>query len=258
MEWFSYLITWLHSHFSDVVSLATLTALVLALVQLYWARQQTKSLERIQGSISTRFIGKLEDYYPYVVSLIESAKDSIVIQCDYPAYGCFTCSECWSNYHDKLSKKRAEGKVQIVLTCPQQKRRIETDENKYFLEAGEANWEAWKEAGKTREQLKRFLLYKPFGKNIDSQNVEDKINSLSRNEFFEMLQEADEEMLNRCFQEEFVKQIDAVSPLDFWVIDEQTAIFAFSNYAMGKSRYGFSTTDQKLISAFQEITKFYH
>ena len=48
-------------------------------------------------------------------------------------------------------------------------------------------------------------------------------------------------------------EVKALIRLDYWIIDGDRAIFAFTNYGHGSSRSGFFTTDQKLISALKDI-----
>jgi hypothetical protein len=258
MYWAS-ILEWLKQHFQDIVTLVTFGSLILALWQIREARKQTKNLEQIQGSLSTRYIGDLTRYYPEVISLIENAKKSIIILCDYPAYGCFTNSIHWRSYYNVLVNKKVEGKVRIIFTCPEATVRHETDENEYFPKATEEEWSNWKIEDKNREQLRMFLLNTPDKnqQNIGHSTVEKFIDDLSREGFLEMLQLADRWMLQNCFVEEEGNFIKNTPPIDFWIVDGMSAIFALTDYDAGMSRYGFKTTDQKLIDALQKTKDYY-
>lgn len=249
---------WLKDH-QDIVSLVTFGSLILAIWQIYAARKQTKSLAEIQGSLSTRYIGDLKSYYSEVISLIQSAKESIVILCDYPAYGCFTNSRHWHTYYNVLFSKKVEGKVSISLTCPDTAVRHNTDETEYFPKAIEEDWSAWKRDSLNRDHLRMFLLNTPDKgqQNIDHSTIEAFIDKLSRESFFELLQLADKWMLQNCFIEEDEQFIKDSPPIDLWIVDGMTAIFALTNYEEGMSRYGFKTTDHKLIDALQKTKDFY-
>lgn len=256
MSWNS-IVAWLRER-QDIVALATFGSLILAWIQIFMARRQTKSLAQIEESLTTRHLGDLSSYYPQIISLIEAAKESIVILCDYPAYGCFTNSKHWRNYYIKLLSKRAEGKVSMSFICPKKSLRVETDETEYFTEADE-NWTNWKRDITNRERLKAFLLKTPDKKQMDinRSNVETIINNLSRRSFLEMLQLADKWILQNCFEEADIKFINSKPPLDLFIVDGTTAIFALINYDEGMSRYGFWTKDQRLIYALHKTKDLY-
>jgi hypothetical protein len=254
MNWPS-ILDWLKGH-QDVISLATLASLIIACWQIYAARKQTKNLEQIQESISTRYIGDLTRYYPEVISLIEDARKTVVIFCDYPAYGCFTNSRYWRAYYNTLMEKQEKGKVRISLTCPKLPVRHDNDETEYFPNVTEEIWSEWKTDN--RHNLKMFLLNTPDKQqNISHSNVEKLIDNLSRDRFFEMLLLADKWMLKNCFDEEDEQFIESSPPIDFWVVDGMSAIFALTNYKEGMSQYGFKTTDQKLIDALLKTKDYY-
>jgi hypothetical protein len=234
-------------------SVATIVALFLSVVQLAiaWrerreAKQQTSKLSQISDSLSTRYIGALPDYYPHVLTLLGSAHESITILCDYPAYGCYTNMKSWLDYHDRLRNKNLEG-VKMTLVCPAAQLRSENDQNRYFPGAHN-NWGEW-----IKENLGHATEFARHASSIESGVNKLKFADAPRaDKFFQIFRMVDEAMLNDCFSgDDCVKQIDAWTPIDFWIVDGKRAIFAFSNYGMGMSRHGFSTTDQALIRAFQ-------
>ena len=249
------ILDWLIEH-QDLISLATLASLIIACWQIYAARKQTSSLRQIQDSVSTRYIGDLTRFYPEVITLIENAQKSIDIFCDYPAYGCFTNSRYWRAYYNALVEKQEKGKVRISLTCPKLPVRHENDETKYFPTVTEENWSGWR--AYNRDNLRMFLLNTPDKQqNISHSNVEKFIDNLSRNSFFEMLLLADQWMLKNCFDDEDARFVEYSPPIDFWIVDGMSAIFALSNYKEGMSQYGFKTTDHKLIDALQKTKDCY-
>lgn len=242
-------------------SVATLAALFIALVQLAiaWrereeASKQTEKLRQISDSLSTQYIGALPDYYPHVIDLIEGAQKSITVLCDYPAYGCYTNMANWLVYHDRLRDKSLKG-VALTLICPNARQRSANDRGRYFAAAND-NWEKWVGVEENRKHVHEFVRYvSKVDKDISSMKFADQP---EKHKFFEILQRADEAMLRDCFADgDRVEQIDAWTPIDFWLVDSKRAVFAFSNYDLGMSRYGFSTTDPTLISAFQAVVDNY-
>lgn len=244
-------------NFSDIASIATLIALLIALWQFLIARKQTQELSKIGESLSTRYIGGLHDYYPSVIELIENAQDNIAILCDYPAYGCYTHGKYWHVYHDRLRDKSLEDDFQMTIICPNAELRAKTDEEKYFPRAFN-DWDSWIKISVNWESVKTFVRYaSKINKNIDAKGF---IDNPQKGKFFEILTQADEAMLKDCFDKnDCKKEIPASFPIDFWIADGKRAVFAFSNYGSKTrmSRYGFITTDQTLIRAFQEMIEYY-
>jgi hypothetical protein len=259
-------------------SVATLLALFLALIQLVIAwkekresrlhaatlRGVAEKLGDIGGSLSTQYIGALPEYYPEVISLVEDAQHSVSILCDYPAYGCFTNSKHWLEYHAALRDKSAEPAFQLTLICPDARTRAKTDRERYFARA-DNDWGRWLEETETRENVvisnrQRVATFAKYAAklHVESATIENFLRQPTKEVFFRILQQVDEAMIQTCFDEkDCVTQITAAIPIDFWIADGKKAIFAFSNYGVGMSRYGFKTTDQTLIRAFQEIVDSY-
>jgi hypothetical protein len=235
------------------------TSLSLAVENL--AVQQIRSdIKDIRNSMSTRYIGRMITYYERVIDLIKSAEDTIDILCDYPAYGCFTDPRHWSAYSRVLQDIKRRGKVSISLTCPDQKHRDENDKKNYFPRAwNKSTWDEWKQ--ECGDEIELFLKFAGY----ENQSVDE----LARAAFFKIFWALDRSTLKDCFgktnfhetvevhNKVEIREVNGIPPLDFWVIDKTKAIFAFSNYARGSSRYGFSTEHEKLISAFGEIRDSY-
>ncbi len=244
-------------NFSDLASIATLIALLIALWQFLQARKQTKELRKISDSLSTRYIGGLHDYYPRVIDLIEKAENSVAISCDYPAYGCYTHPHYWREYNGKLREKSVKKDFLLTLICPNSEVRAKTDKERYFPRAFN-DWDNWIKSSKDWESVEAFVQSaSKININIDAKGF---LRNPQKEKFFEILSQADEVMLKACFDKEnCTKQIPDAIPIDFWIADERCAIFAFSNYGLGmrQSRYGFITTDQTLIRAFQEMIEYY-
>lgn len=207
--------------------------------------------------VTLHSIGGIKDYYPEVVSLIAEARRSIIIVCDYPAYGCVNHSKVWLSYYHTLKSKRME-KVKMTLICPGKDLRAKTDKTEYYSEVWH-DWNGWVSKPANKKRVEAFAKALPsycVGESY-RRKIERSINSLKREGFFKLLQQADQLMIDECFEESGVRDIQNLTPIDFWIVDGKRAIIAFSSYARG-SRHGFSTTDQELISGFLDIPKYYH
>lgn len=249
MNW-TPLLDWLKQH-QDVIALATLVSLILAVGSLLlavWqilaARKQTESLERIQESVSTRYIGKINDYFPLVINEVQKAEKSITILCDFPAYGYFSAHNKFNKYRLAIRDKIDSKSIDVSLMCLDKAGRA--DSNLKVLSITSDNWEDWKRNQKHRNSLQEL-----------GYNSED-INKLPLKEFLNKLESIDQEMLRVYFEGADIEEFNATLPFDFWLIDGERAIFAFSTYSGDASQYGFFTLDEKLISAFGEIRDRYH
>lgn len=238
---------WLRQQ-QDIVLIITYLSLFLALWQILAARNQTKSLQRIQESLSTRYLGGLSDFYPVVIEKIKGAEEAIEVLCDFPAYGCFTNPDLWVDYRYVLSKKKANEKVRIELVCQDAEFRRRADVE-FFKEAKD-DWGEWLTKPAVRKRLSNFL---------DRMSYENKnIGELQLSTLYGLLRKADELTMKECFEREGgIREVEAIVRLDFWVFDGREAIFAFTNYAHGSSRAGFFTTDPRLINALRDIADSY-
>lgn len=88
-----------------------------------------------------------------------------------------------------------------------------------------------------------------------------KIADLSQKEFEDILESEELGALEDLKKAE-IHEIKGYMPLYFWLIDSGTAraraIFAIPSFSEKAVEYGFSTTDQGLISAFEQMRDRYH
>jgi hypothetical protein len=86
--------------------------------------------------------------------------------------------------------------------------------------------------------------------------------SLTKENFLKMLKKLDRIVLTLFREEEYSKvtftEIKARNPIDFWIIDDRYAIFAFSSYAKGMSSTSFYTEERTFITALRYMRDNYH
>lgn len=96
---------------SLIGGIATIVALALAIMQ-------GKTILRIRESLSTQYLGRFPEFMPAITRMIESARHTIDILCDVPAYGFFTDQLNWLNYESAIKLKLAPGaNVKIRFAC---------------------------------------------------------------------------------------------------------------------------------------------
>ncbi|MBZ5551128.1 MAG: hypothetical protein LAO21_00300 [Acidobacteriia bacterium] len=208
------------------------------------ARDHTIALKEVKESISTRYIGMFPEYYAEIVSLLERAKQEIIIFCDFPSYGSFSDPRYWLLYRQAIERKSVNG-VKIELTCLNKSLRSVCLEEQFF--EGCHDWNIWKQTPINKNRLQSLL---------DSHRGSPGIVELSKEQFLKMLEADEQQALNETFANATISAIDSNASLYFWLIDKNSAVFAIPSVA--EREYGFSTIDQKLISAFIDMRDRYH
>jgi hypothetical protein len=210
------------------------------------AKNHTTALEEVRGSLSTRYIGQFPQYYPTIVDLIARAKRSVIIFCDFPAYGSLTDPKSWLNYKQILERKMQQDDMKVAVTCLDKERRQAFVREQLFQPGN--GWNEWKTNPVSVEQLKTLLKWHGIKKDVKD---------LGEDEFFQVLEFDEERMLNETFARAETCELESYVPLHFWLIDDDvSAIFAIPS--VSAIEYGFSTTDPRLISALKDMRDRYH
>lgn len=207
-----------------------------------------KTLDQIERSLSTRLLGTFPDYYEDIVGLLGDAQERIVVFCDHPAYGSFSKRATWEfGYHHNLKRQLVKERRRLEITCLDEAGRRESVTQQFF-EAGK-NWETLKQ--EATEKLEELLRAHPKAS---------KIPDLTQKEFEDIL-ESEEVRTLEDLQGADIHEINAHMPLYFWLIDSGSAraraIFAIPSFSEKIVEYGFITTDQGLISAFEVMRNRY-
>lgn len=222
----------------------TFIALALAVWQLRDARSQARSLTAIHRSLSTRYVGLFPEYLSQIADLIDSAKQSITVFCDFPAYGCFSNPEGWLLCRHAYERKLMSG-VNVTLMSLSESARRALMTKYYGIE-----WFTHKNAsdGEFRSKIEAYLAMNAGC--IDG-------NDVTVEQLTAMFADEDRRALAATFSRAQVVEISEYVPLYFWIVDNRQAMFAFPGYTDLSLEYGFSTTDQKLLTAFFEVVERY-
>lgn len=233
------------------VELVSLILAVLAMAVALWhlleIRSTAKRLDEVRRSLSTRYIGQFPEYVPEIVSLLRRAKRQIVIFCDFPSYASYTDPDTWLDYKQTLERKIQQEEVKVAITFLNQSRRSRAVQEQFF--DGCQDWNGWKSEPTNIKRLQRFL---------STRSQAPSIARLTKEDFMSLVEEFDQRTLRETFAGAELWQIDSYIPLFFWLVDGMTAVFAIPGSVERAVEYGFSTTDQKLISAFVDMRQHYH
>jgi hypothetical protein len=228
-------------------TLGTIVGLLMAGRTLMKARSESeraqalaKSLTDIHTSLTTRYEGQFPKFLPKIVRLLETARESIVIVCDFPGYGAFTDPEVFLDYRQTIERK-IQNDVAVSITCYNEFQR-----RKFFDEGfSEARaWDKWIQAPDNVQSLAKYL--KKSGRAEQAQ-------SITQLQLADLLEEEDRKLLRDHFRGAQVHEIGTLLPLYFWLVDGRSAFFVFSVRSEHAFEHGFATTDKTLITAFLEL-----
>jgi hypothetical protein len=228
-------------------TLGTIVGLAMAGRTLMRARNETeraqaltKSLTDIHASLTTRYEGQFPKFLPKIVRLLESAKESIVIVCDFPGYGAFTDPDVFLDYRQTIERK-IQNDVAVSVTCYNEYQR------RKFFDEGFSDTRAWDKWIATPDSVQSLAKYlKKTGRTQQAQ-------SITQVQLADLLEEQDQKILGDHFRGAEVHEIGTLLPLYFWLVDGRSAFFVFSVRSEHAFEHGFATTDKTLITAFLEL-----
>lgn len=239
MDWLKGASAW------DFATWGTVIGLILALYQLHRMRGDARALAQIHSSLTTRYIGQFPGFCKDIVELLDRAKNSIDIMCDFPGYAAFTDPGMFLNYRQTIERKLKREGVRVSITCYDAGRRRE-----FFDEGfrGTRTWDAWRRMPENAAHLRAYLR---------QEQREAELDTMTQARLGELLEQGDCEVLAHAFKGAEVKEMSAHLPVYFWLVDGMAAIFVFSVRAEQAFEHGFSTTDARFITALQDLRKRY-
>ncbi|MGZ5445138.1 MAG: hypothetical protein ACXW5U_15900 [Thermoanaerobaculia bacterium] len=202
-------------------------------------RAALSELANVQLALSTRYLGKFPRFLRNIVDEISGAAESVVIFCDFPAYGCFSDPRVALEYRQVLERKAADG-LRIELTCLDAALRRRYEREQFT----EDTWQRWQSDARATSRIAEFLRKRRAADGSD----------LSLETFMKELEGIDESYLRDVFAGH-VREMSVDIPMYFWIVDGRSAIFAISAMSDtdGWEEYGFITADHALIQALQEM-----
>ena len=217
-----------------------IVALAVGVYHVIEIRRALANLAVVQSSISTQYLGKFPRFLKDIVDLVNGARHSLVIFCDYPGYGEFSDPARALEYQQAIERQwRAH--VTIDFTCLDAETRKKNISDQF---AGQ-EWINWANDQEKSEKVLRFLRNTGH---VDPQKA-------TITEVIDALQALDERLLGESYLKP-VRQIVLHMPIYFWIADEQKAIFTIPT--VGRSfEHGFLTSDHALIQALLEMYERY-
>lgn len=200
-------------------------------------------LKTVAEEMPTRAIGTFPDYAPAVVSLLAKSRNTISILGRWPGFAMVSDSASFDRYCAIIREKVADGQ-QVSLVCFDQRTRVDANRALY------GDWEGWKGDPRTLAQLQDFAGRYAGDRERD-------INRISLDDWVQLVEECDQEVLARTFFRAATHEIDLWMPLMICIVDHREAIFALVTEAPDTRGLAFHTTDHSLIAALDRIFEQY-
>jgi hypothetical protein len=204
--------------------------------------KQIGHIDEIRNSLPTKREGMFPDYLPKITSMLAESKHTIVICCDYPAYGSFSAPDIFFEYEQTLARELNDPKKKVKVAFLNEKvrhKRVDDD----FLRRNPAEWAAWKK--KESDKLATYLVH--TDRKVD-------VETLSSPDFVTMINEEDQRLLEHWFKlADEMQFLDKMCPIYFWLVDDEQAVFAIPDLRARAVEHGFYTCDPHLIAGLRAI-----
>jgi len=203
---------------------------------------QVGHIGEIRNSLPTKREGMFPDYLPKITSMLAESKHTIVICCDYPAYGSYSAPSIFFKYEQTLERQLDNPKKKVKVAFLDEgvrHKRVEAD----FLITDPAEWEAWKK--KEGPKLITYLAHTDRKITVEA---------LTSPEFVTMINSEDQRLLEHwCHLADEMQLLDKMCPIYFWLVDDEQAVFAIPDLRSRAVEHGFYTCDPHLIAGLRAV-----
>jgi hypothetical protein len=232
--------TSLEIRWAEAITLVlAVVALALACWQAWEARQQTKSLRTIGGSLSTRYLGPFPDYLPDLLKLFSGVKEELLICSTIPLHGVFTSPPDWFDMKQQIEQLLSSAEhPRIVAVFTEETARQAYLRGQFHHEL--EDWDNWRAIPRNRKRLQHFAERYGWMKSIEE---------LTKEDFLQLFEVSSQEELRSTFRGATLYESDERHRLNIWVADGKAAVFAFPTMTPQFVNHAFWTSDKKLIAA---------
>jgi hypothetical protein len=230
----------------QIIKSAEMIGLVLAIVGIIFAWQHerdlehtTDKLERIEHSISTRPIGRFPDFVDVIEKTVRGAKRSLIVACDFPAYGEFDDKGLPIQHaiEDKIHQVKTVSLTFFVRSRRDSARRAQFPESE---------WNSTMDKGGERQKMLTFLARHGYVKPAAPRYPD----------FIATMGDYDDSLLSNQFRGADARQVANDMPLFFWIADDSEAVMVVQTPG-GHEDSAFWTRDPQLIAALKSVASDY-
>lgn len=247
------------SFISAIASGTSIIAVLLAIYQLYQARQTRHVLLGFSESVQTQYVGEFPAYMSELVKMLAAkaaAPDrprEVKIMCDIPGYGHYTSDQEAKEYYAALMRLVARS-VPVEVTVydePKERQAI----NKQFSSTEQVPYtpslDLLLKGYDWSDELGKLIALKQRRKVRQGDDIAGEVITPDR---FRDLLFTEYQRQRRDFRNNhvLVKEVRETMPVYFWIVDN-TAFFAFAGLRVKPNSVAFKTEDRNLIEIFKSI-----
>lgn len=245
MHWLRVAYDWYVIHKGPFEVLALLLAMLgtlFAVQSIQDGRKMTKDLRSVFDHLTTKAIGPFPDYMNELERLITTARDSVVIACDFPAYGAWADRGRWGALCKALENRKAErvrsGRKfevrMLVLDGPARSRALED-------RFPETDWRDYVRRGGFQKSRRMY------------EELENTRVSEQRDKFLAQMEERQERGLDAELRFAERWETSQLLPVHLFIADGERALFSIPGYGEELMEFGFMTEEAGLVRALNSI-----
>jgi len=210
---------------------------IYALYQGQSSKKEAEILKNIANALTTKYLGEYPSFVHSTIDILQKAKVSIVIVCDYPCYSYFSDHNKWMDYRMAIEKAAHNGlKVTIKFLNESKRRELVKTQFRYK----DSDPDAWKNPPEIETHLKDLLRIEKSKFTVEN---------ITFHELLDIIEQAQKLALTSYFKMANLEETADSLPLYYWIIDDKEAIFSIPSFTEYDKEKGFYTSDPKLIDA---------
>lgn len=191
------------------------------------------------GNVSFQTVSPFPGFFPVLCQNLESARKSIDILCDYPAYGLFSDYETHSRYKEILARKAKEG-VELHVLSPNK-----SVQKELLIKQFDIDTRSWSEIRDDENFSAKLLQFEEIQQRT----------FLDAESFILHFLEIQERMYKDSGQIHH-RVIDMKPPLLYWITDKTQAVISIPTFSSDVYEVGLKTKDRDIIQTLMSIMDF--
>jgi hypothetical protein len=242
------------SAFGNINVLFAIIVNIISILQFRQAKQQTKDIQKINDSLTTRYLTTFPDFLPQVVTLINSTQKHLEIVVDVPGYGILSKHDEFVEYETAI-KRRLSKNIPVKIVFLNKERRKESFSELFPAEG--QDWDAWRNKQENQIKLHDFFAHEgdnKFDNEIDRKSF---IDNTTRDQLEAALENAYQRVCTNAFRTANKVEVNEQLSFHFWISDGQSAVFTIPSFSPNDKAQGFTTSDPRLIAALTNIVERY-
>ncbi|MFN0055833.1 MAG: TIR domain-containing protein [Planctomycetales bacterium] len=225
-------------------AVASICVVLKTVIRELGPRQNNNSLARLleemKIGVRTRYAGSVPDCFQLACRLLRKARENVMVLCDFPCYGIFSCRRLYNRY-ESILKKLIESDISIEFIFPNAECRRELQEIQFGND--QRAWSNLIRDDQFKENLKVFEK---------REKRQPKIDSIQK--FHECLESVhDRRLLRLATEQAQVYEISEVPRLFMWIVDKKRAVFTIPMVGSKSNEQGFYSSEPEVLDALVSV-----